>query len=249
MSRFTNKVAVITGGNSGIGLAAAQQFAAQGAKVVIFGRNAETLAQAANSIDGEVLAVQGDVLNFDDLGNLYAQTAANFGKVDALFVNAGVIRMAPIDQVTESLFDHMVDINFKGAYFTIQKALPYLNDGGAIVLNSSIAANIGMAGASVYAASKAAVISLARSLSAELVARNIRVNVVSPGPIQTPIYGTLGMSEEQLNGFAEQIQGQVPLGRFGNPDEIANAVTFLASDEASFIVGEEITVDGGMSTL
>ena len=249
MSRFTSKVAVVMGGNSGIGLVAAQQFAAEGAQVVIFGRNAETLAEAANSIDGDVLAVQGDVLNFADVDSLFAQTDAKFGKFDALFVNAGVFGMAPIDQVSEDEFDRMMNINFKGAYFTIQKALPYMNDGGSIVLNSSIAANIGMAGASVYAASKAALSSLARTVSAELVGRRIRVNIVSPGPVQTPIYGRLGMSQEQLNGFAEQIQTQVPMGRFGSPDEIANVALFLASDQSSFIVGEEIVADGGMSTL
>ena len=249
MTRFENKVALVTGGNSGIGLAAAQKFADEGANVVIFGRNADTLSAAANSINGNTLSVQGDAANFADLDNLFAQTVARFGKIDALFVNAGIVTMGPIDHVTEEAFDQTMNINFKGAYFTIQKALPYMNDGGAIVLNTSINANIGMAGTSVYAASKAAMISLVRTLSAELVSRNIRVNAVSPGPIETPIFGRVGMTEEQMQGFAQQIQQQVPLGRFGKPEEIANVVSFLASDEASFIVGEEVVADGGMSQL
>lgn len=249
MSRFENKVVVVTGGNSGIGLAAAQQFANEGAKVVIFGRNTNTLTEAANIIHGETLKVQGDLVSLADIDNLFNQTVAQFGKIDALFVNAGIVTMGPIDHVTEEVFDQTMGINFKGAYFTIQKALPYMNDGGAIVLNTSINANIGMVGTSVYAASKAALISLVRTLSAELVSRNIRVNAVSPGPIETPIFGRTGMSEEQMQGFAQQIQQQVPLGRFGKPSEIANVVAFLASNDSSFIIGEEIVADGGMSQL
>lgn len=249
MSRFKNKVAVVTGGNSGIGLAAAQQFAREGARVVIFGRNNTTLAAAAEAIDGETLTVRGDATNFADLDHLFAQTVERFGKIDALFVNAGIVTMGPIDHVTEEVFDQTMTINFKGAYFTIQKALPHMNDGGSIVLNTSINANIGMAGTSVYAASKAAMISLVRTLSAELVSRNIRVNAVSPGPVETPIFGRAGMNEAQLEGFAQQIQQQVPLGRFAQPAEIANVVTFLASNDASFIVGEEVVADGGMSQL
>ena len=249
MTRFENKTVVVTGGTSGIGLAAAQQFAQEGAKVVIFGRNAETLASAADSIDGDVLSVQGDVSSLADLDNLFSQTVSTIGKIDSLFVNAGIVLMGPISEMNEAVYNQLMDVNLKGAYFTIQKALPNMNDGGSIVLNTSINANIGMAGTSLYAASKAAVVSFARTLSAELVSRNIRVNAVSPGPVETPIFGRMGLSEEQLQGFASQVQQQVPLGRFGKPDEIAKAVLFLASDDASFVVGEEMIVDGGMSQL
>lgn len=249
MSRFEDKVVVITGGNSGIGLAAAQQFAAEGARLVLFGRNEKTLNEAAATLPERTLTVQGDVSALSDLDRLFEETTAAYGKFDVLFVNAGIVGMGPIVQVDEAAFDQIMDINFKGAYFTIQKALPYMHDGGSIVLNSSINANIGMPGTSIYAASKAALTSLVRTLSAELVERGIRVNAVSPGPIETPIFGRLGMTDEQIQGFAQQIQAQVPLGRFGKAQEIAKAVTFLASDDASFVLGEELIVDGGMSQL
>lgn len=249
MSNLQGKVVVITGGNSGIGLAAAQEFKQQGAKVAIFGRNAATLTEAADQIGGDVLTVQGEVTQMADLERLFAETAAHLGKVDALFVNAGVGKFAPVEGVSEELFDEMMNVNFKGAFFTIQKALPHMNDGAAIVLNTSINATIGMPNTSIYAASKAAMSSLVRTLSADLLPRGIRVNAVSPGPIETPFVGRTGLPAEAVAGFKQFVTGQVPIKRFGQPAEIAKAVAFLASSDSSYMVGTEIVVDGGMSQL
>ena len=249
MGKLDGKVAVITGGNSGIGLASAKALQVEGAKVVLFGRNQETLNTAAQELGGEVLVVQGDVAQLSDIDRLFTQVEQKLGKIDVLFVNAGIVKMAPVEQVTEELFDQVMDINFKGAYFTVQKAVPYLNDNSSVILNTSINANIGMPTTSVYAASKAAVVSLARTLSADLVGRGIRVNAVSPGPVETPIFGRMGMTQEQMAGFAENVASQIPLKRFGRPEEIANVVAFLASPESSFILGTEIVADGGMSQL
>ena len=249
MSDLTDKVAVITGGNSGIGLATAQELKARGAKVAITGRSAESLQEATSQLGGETLSFQGDVTDLSHLETVFSETANKLGKVDILFINAGIAKFAPLEGVTPDFFDQMMDINFKGAYFTVQKALPHLNEGASVVLNTSINAHIGMPNSSVYAASKAALISLVRTLSAELISKGIRVNAVSPGPISTPLFGRMGMSEEQMEGMAASIQQQVPLGRFGNPDEIAKTVAFLASPDSSFIVGSEIIADGGMSQL
>lgn len=249
MSQFTGKVAVITGGSSGIGLATAQALEEAGAKVVINGRNPETLAQASTTLNGNHLAVQGDVSKIEDLDRLFEETVAKFGKIDILFVNAGVIKIAPALEVDEALFDWHFNINVKGAFFTLQKAIPHLNDGASVILNTSIANEQGFAGMTVYAATKAALRSFARTFSSELVDRGIRVNAVSPGPISTPIYGKLGFSEEQLNGLATGFQERVPLKRFGSPEEVAKAVLFLAGSDSSFVVGEEIAVDGGFSRL
>ncbi len=249
MSQFTGKVALITGGSSGIGLATAQALEAAGAKVVINGRNPETLQAASASLNGNHLAVQGDVSKFEDLDRLIQSTVDRFGKIDILFINAGVVKVAPVDQVDESFFDWHFNINVKGAFFTIQKAIPHLNDGASIILNTSVVQQFGFAGMSVYSATKAALRSLARTFSAELIHRGTRVNAVSPGPISTPIYGKMELPEETLNGMASSFQERVPLKRFGNPEEVAKAVLFLASDDSSFIVGEEIAVDGGLSKL
>ena len=248
MGKLNGKVAVITGGNSGIGLASAKALQAEGAKIVLFGRNQETLNAAAQELGG-VLAVQGDVAQSADIDRLFAQVEQKLGKIDVLFVNAGIAKMAPVEQVTEEFFDETMNVNLKGAYFTVQKAIPYLNDNASVIFNTSINANIGMPTTSVYAASKAAVVSLARTFSADLVGRGIRVNAVSPGPVETPIYGRMGMPQEQLAGFAENVASQIPLKRFGRPEEIANVVAFLASPESSFILGTEIVADGGMSQL
>ncbi|MEL6635493.1 MAG: glucose 1-dehydrogenase [Bacteroidota bacterium] len=249
MSQFSGKVALITGGSSGIGLATAQALEAAGAKVVINGRNPETLQTASASLNGNHLAVRGDVSKFADLEQLFQRTVDHFGKIDILFVNAGVIKMAPLDQVDESFYDWHFNINVKGAYFTVQKALPHLNDGASIILNTSITNQLGFAGASVYSATKAALRSFARTFSAELIGRGIRVNAVSPGPISTPIYGKLEMPKEALDAFASGMQERIPLKRFGQPEEIAKAVLFLASEDASFIVGAELAVDGGFTQL
>lgn len=249
MPDLAGKVAVITGGNSGIGQAAAAELLRLGAKVVISGRDPKTLAQTAASVTGDVLAVQADVTKVADLDDLFKKTEERFGKVDVLFVNAGMAVLKPMRDMTEEDFDSVMDINFKGAYFTLQKALPYLNDGASIVLNTSINAHIGMPSTTVYAASKAALSSLIRTVSGELVDRRIRVNAVSPGPVETPFFGRLGMDAEQMRGMAESIAGQVPVGRFGKPEEIAKVVAFLASSDSSFLLGTEITADGGMSQL
>jgi NAD(P)-dependent dehydrogenase (short-subunit alcohol dehydrogenase family) len=249
MKRLEGKVAVVTGGNSGIGRATAREFSEQGARVVISGRDQQTLDEAKREIGGDVLTVKADVSDLADTDRLFAVVKEKFGKVDVLFVNAGVGKFAPLEAVIEEFFDEIMDINFKGAYFTIQKALPFLNDNASIILNTSINAHIGMPNSSVYAASKAALLTLARTLSSELVARGIRVNAVSPGPVTTPIFNRMGLPPEQLQQIAEGIQSQVPMKRFGTPEEIAKTVLFLASSDSSFLLGTEIVADGGMSQL
>ena len=249
MKKLDGKVAVVTGGNSGIGLATAREFKQQGAKVVITVRDQQTLDDAKQELGGDVLAVRSDTSRLADIDKLFAVVREKLGKIDVLFINAGVGKFVPLESVTEEFFDSIMDINFKGAYFTIQKALPLLSDNASIVLNASINAYIGMPNTSVYAASKAALITLARTLSAELVDRGIRVNVVSPGPVATPIFGKLGIAADALDEVVKNVQTQVPMKRFGRPEEIAKAVLFLASDDASFLLGTEIVADGGMSQL
>lgn len=249
MKRFEGKVAVVTGGNSGIGLGAAKAFAGEGAKVAITGRDEKTLRAAAKEIGPGTLAIRADAAKLSDLDGAFEQIKKAFGKIDALFVNAGIGKFVPFEQVTESQFDETMGINLKGAFFTIQKAVPLMPKGSAIVLNASIAAHMGMANASVYSASKAAVISLTKTLSTDLLDRGIRVNVVSPGPIATPIIDRLGMPAEQVKQFRESVNSQVPLKRFGTTEEIAPAVLFLSSAESSYILGTELIIDGGMVQL
>lgn len=249
MKRYANKTILVTGGNSGIGLATAIQFANEGARVVITGRDQATLDSAREQLGGQAIALRNDQGSIKD-GKLLAHTLAEKGiTLDAVFVNAGVAKFAPFADIDEALWDQTFDVNVKGAYFLIQALAPLLNMGAAIVLNGSINAHIGMPSSSVYAASKAALISFAKTLSAELVGQGVRVNVVSPGPVTTPLYGRLGLEPEQLGQMAASIQEQVPLKRFGTPDEVAAAVLFLASPEAAFIVGTELIVDGGMIQL
>lgn len=240
---------MVTGGNSGIGLATAKKFAAQGAKVAISGRDRKTLEDAARQIGPGTLAVQADVTDLASLDSLFQQVKARFGKIDALFVNAGVAKFVPFSDVTPQHYEELMNTNFRGAYFTIQKALSLLNDGAAIILTTTAADQLGLPTSSVYAASKAALRSLARTLSAELIGRGIRVNAIAPGPIETPIFGRLGMTQEQVGELAKAILGRVPAKRLGAPAEIANAVLFLASPESSYIVGAELNVDGGMTQL
>src|SRR3989442_5225357 len=249
MGRLEDKVAVVTGGNSGIGLATAKEFKKQGARVVITGRDQQTLDEAKRELGGEVLAVRSDASSLTDIDKLFAVVKEKFGRIDVLFINAGVGKFVPLEAVTEELFDSIMDINFKGAYFTIQKALPLLSDNASIILNTSINAHIGMPNSSVYAASKAALITLARTLSAELVGRGIRVNALSPGPITTPIFNRLGLPPEVLEETERSIREQVPMKRFGRPEEIAKTALFLASSDPSFLLGTEIVADGGMSQL
>jgi NAD(P)-dependent dehydrogenase (short-subunit alcohol dehydrogenase family) len=250
MGKLEGKVAVITGGNSGIGLATAKEFVAQGAHVVISGRDQKTLDEAAREIGNGVLAVRADVARLADIDRLFAEVKAKFGRIDVLFVNAGVGRFTPLEEVTEEIYDSIIDVNLKGAFFTIQKALPLLADGASIVLNTSIAAHIGRPlGTAVYSASKAALLSLARTLSNELVGRNIRVNAVSPGPVATPIFDRLGIPAAALDETRRSIESMVPMKRFGRPEEIAKTALFLASSDSSFLLGTEIVADGGMTGL
>lgn len=249
MSRFTDKTVLITGGSSGIGLAAANAFAAEGARVIMTGRDAAALEQASAALGSDAIAVVNDAGNTADAKALAATLIASGVRLDALFINAGAAKFAALPDVDPSLWDQIFDTNVKGPYFQIQALLPLFNPGASIVINGSINARIGMPNTSVYAASKAALISLAKTLSAELLPRGVRVNVISPGPVATPIYGKLGLDAAALEATAAQIQTQIPLGRFGTPEEIAATVLHLASTESAFIVGTEIIADGGMSQL
>jgi NAD(P)-dependent dehydrogenase (short-subunit alcohol dehydrogenase family) len=249
MNRFESKQILVTGGSSGIGLAAARAFVAEGARVVITGRDAAALEQARAGLGGNTLALRNDAGRLADARALAAALGAEGVRLDAVFINAGVAKFAPLADVDEALWDQTFDTNVKGAYFQIQALVPLLNPGASIVINGSINARIGMPNSSVYAASKAALISLARTLSAELLPRGVRVNVLSPGPVTTPIYGKLGLDQAALEATAAQIQSQIPLGRFGTPEEIASTVLHLSSSESAFIVGTEVIADGGMSQL
>jgi NAD(P)-dependent dehydrogenase (short-subunit alcohol dehydrogenase family) len=242
---FEGKVAVVTGGNSGIGLATAKAFLREGAKVAITGRNEKTLEAAKQELGSEALVIKADMSRLPEIESAMQQIRQRFDRIDALFVNAGIGRFVPLEQVTEEFYDTIMATNVKGLFFTVQKAAPLLARGGAIVLNASISAHIGMPGSTVYGASKAAVVSLAKTLSADLLERGIRVNAVSPGPITTPILERMGLSEEQLRQTRETILSKVPLKRFGDPDDIASAVLYLSSPASGYIVGTELVIDGG----
>ncbi len=249
MQKLQGKIALITGGNSGIGLATAHLFAQEGATVIITGRDHVSLTAAAAEIGHGAVAIKADVFALADLDRVFAEIKAAHGHLDVVFVNAGIFKGAPLADSTEALYDETFDINVKGAFFTIQKAEPLLRDGAAIVINASTVIHAGMPGASLYAASKAAVRQLARNLSNELIGRGIRVNVVSPGYTRTPIFGKAGYNPEQVEGFIAHVSGEVPIRREGRPEEIAKAVLFLSSDDSSYVVGEEILVDGGYATV
>lgn len=245
MSKLSGKVAVVTGGNSGIGYASAAALKANGAEVFITGRSVEKVAEAAGQLG--VTGIVADVLDLGALHELVTQIGEGNRKVDILFVNAGVFEPAPLGHISEEMFDRQMGINFKGAVFTIEKFLPILSDGASIINLSSVNAYTGMPNTAVYAASKAALNSFTRTAATELAPRGIRVNAVNPGPVSTPIFGKTGMPEEQLNGFAQAMQNRIPLKRFGQPEDIANLVVFLASDDASFITGGEYNIDGGIN--
>ena len=243
MTPLQGKIAVVTGGNSGIGYATAERFRRDGATVVITGRSAERVAEAARA-----LSVEGVVADVRDLASVAAaaeRIGAQHGRVDVLFVNAGVGFFEPVGGITEESFDAIMDVNFKGAVFTLERFLPYLQPGSSVINLSSINAHTGMSSTAIYAASKAAMNSYTRTASTELAARGIRVNAINPGPVETPFFGKTGLNEEQIQGFATQIQNAIPLGRFGKPEDVANVAAFLASDQTAWVTGSEYTVDGG----
>ncbi|MEM6720003.1 MAG: SDR family oxidoreductase [Bacteroidota bacterium] len=245
MSTLQGKTAVVTGGNSGIGYASAKKLKANGASVIITGRSQERVSKAADELG--VTGIVADVTSLDAIDSLVNQVKDSHGNVDVLFVNAGIFTPAPVGHITEEVYDTQFNINFKGAVFTVEKFLPILNDGASVINLSSVNAYTGMPNTAIYAATKAALNSYTRTAATELAPRKIRVNAVNPGPVQTPIFGKTGMPEEQLNGFAAAMQERVPLKRFGQPEDIANVVAFLASDEASFVTGSEYNVDGGIN--
>lgn len=249
MKRLEGLSALVTGGTTGIGLETARRFAQEGARVAITGLDAGRLEAARAQIGPGTLAIRADSTRVAEQRDLAAKVAAEFGKLDVLFVNAGIGVFGPIEGFSEDDFDRQMAANLKGPYFLIQALLPHFAPEASVVLNASINAHIGMPNSSLYAASKAGLLSLARTLSGEFVARGIRVNAISPGPVATPIYGKLGLSAEQASAMAESVRNQIPLKRFGTPREIADAAVFLASKESSFMLGGEIVIDGGMSTL
>jgi NAD(P)-dependent dehydrogenase (short-subunit alcohol dehydrogenase family) len=251
MKRLEGKVAVITGGNSGIGLATAQRFVTEeGAYVFINGRRQSELDATVKQIGKNVTGVQGDVSNLADLDRLYAAVKEQKGSIDILFANAGIAELAPLEAITEAHFDKTFGINVKGVLFTVQKALPLFHDnGGSIILNASIAASKGIEASTVYSATKAAIRSFARTWTVELKHRKIRVNAISPGPIDTPGFNGLAQSEEQIEQMKTSIVSAVPMGRMASPDEVAKAVSFLASDDSSYVTGIELCVDGGMAQI
>ena len=250
MKKLEGKIAVITGGNSGIGLATAQRFVSDGAYVFITGRRQSELDEAVKQIGTNVSGIQGDVSNLADLDRLYAAVNKQKGRIDILFANAGVGELVPLGAITEAHFDKTFGINVKGLLFTVQKALPLFQDGGSIILNASIAASTGFEGLSIYSATKAAVRSFARSWTVDLKNHKIRINAISPGPIDTPGIRTgLMQNEEQIKQFMTSQVAIIPLGRMGNPDDVAKVVSFLASDDSSFITGIELFVDGGAAQI
>jgi len=249
MDRLNGKRGLITGGTSGIGLETAHQFLNEGARVAITGKNPATLAAARKELGGNVLIIPSDAGEVEDQKKVAETIHQAFGGLDILFVNAGIAQLKPVEQWDEAAFDRSFAVNVKGPYFLIQALLPIFANPASIVLNASVNAHIGMPNTSVYGATKAALLSLARTLSGELISRGIRVNAVSPGPISTSLYSKLGFSEADLKTVAASIQSQVPVGRFGNPSEVSHAIVFLASDESAFTVGSELLIDGGMSNI
>ena len=249
MGKLDGKIALVTGGSSGIGLAAAKQFVGEGAYVFISGRREPELASAVKEIGSNVTGVRGDVSNHADLDRLFGQIQREKGRLDVLFANAGVATLAPFGTITEEFYESIFSVNVKGLLFTVQKALPLMPDGASIVLNASIVGSKGLPANSVYSATKAAVRSFARTWTTDLKSRRIRVNAVSPGSIDTPGLSQLLGSSEAGQERLKMISGNIPLGRLGTPDEIAKAVVFLASDDSSYITGIELFVDGGFAQV
>ncbi len=249
MKRLEGKVAVVTGGTSGIGLATARRFVEEGAHIFITGRRKAELDAAVKQIGKQATGVRGDVASLSDLDSLYAEVKRQHGRIDILFANAGTAELAPLGAITEEHFDKIFSVNVKGLLFSVQKALPLFRDGGSIILNASIVASKGLEASSVYSATKAAVRSFARTWTVDLKGRGIRVNAISPGPIDTPGINNLGSTMEQIEEFKKNIVATVPMGRMGDPDEIAKAAVFLASDDSSYVTGVELFVDGGTAQI
>ena len=252
MSKLKNKVAVITGGNSGIGYGIAEAFKNEGAMGTITGRNQATLNQSVEELGTGWIGIKGDVTNMEDLEQIFKDTFDRFGKIDTLVVNAGGIvdgsPMAAIPDVTEDNYDRYMNLNLKSSYFTVQKALPYLNDGASIILIGSSAAHRAAPGMTIYGAAKAAIIFLAKGLSLDLLERRIRVNTLSPGSIDTPVFGKI-VPQDQLDQVKQVWKNIIPVGKMGLPSDMGKAAVFLASDDSSFIVGTEILSDGGMTNI
>ena len=249
MSRFKDKVVVVSGGNSGIGLETVKGFLREGAKVVFSGRRQEALNEVSRSLEGDFKAVLADQGKPEDNQRLIEEAVATYGPIDILFVNAGVAYFLPADQIDEDHFDSQFNINIKGPAFLVKNAIPHIKDGGAIIFNSSIVHLKGFEAAAVYSATKGALRAYSKVLTTELAPRKIRVNVVAPGPIATPIYDKIGMPKEAVDEMGQGFAASNPLKRFGNPNEIAEAVLFLASDEASYVNGIELAIDGGVSQI
>lgn len=249
MGRLSNKTALITGGTTGIGFATARLFQQEGARVVITGQDAQRVAQAAEQLGAGALALQANVASRSEMDAVAQRLQAEFGGLDIVFANAGIAQPRPLAEVDEAHLDTLLDVNFKGVVYTVQSVLPLLRNPSSVVLNATTMVEVGIAGMSIYSATKAAVRSLARTLSAELVQRGVRVNAISPGLVETPIYGKLGLPPEAVKAWGEQLIAGVPVKRFGRDDEIARAVLFLASDDSSYMLGENLLVDGGVANV
>ncbi len=249
MSEFANKVVLITGGSSGIGEAAAKEFHKQGANIVLFARHKEPLSTMQKQLGDRCLTISGDVAAKKDLDHLFLEVQNKFGKIDVLLANAAQAKLSSVAETSEQLYAEVMDVNFKGAYFTVQKALPLLSSGASVIVTTSWLNEIGFAGSSLLSASKAALRSLVRVSAAELSARNIRINAVSPGAISTPLWGKIGLPQDVLKAAGDSITAQIPMKRWGTPDEVAKAILFLASPAASYITGIELCVDGGLGQV
>ncbi|WP_074406465.1 MULTISPECIES: SDR family NAD(P)-dependent oxidoreductase [Aquimarina] len=249
MKKLQNKVAVITGANSGIGLATAKLYLQEGAKVVLSGRRQEALDQVSEALEGDFITIKADVTNAEDNKRLIEEATTKYGKIDILFLNAGIAPVAPAHEITEEHYDTLFNTNVKGPILATKEALPHINDGGAILFTNSIVSQKGFDGLGVYSATKGALRAYQRVLTSEVKSRGIRVNSIAPGPIETPIYGKMGLPEDVVEEMGKGFAQQVPLGRFGTSEEVAKSALFLASEDASFINGVDLEIDGGLSQI